>query len=104
MTDEDKIEKILNHEAAAGGTSLATVVVSYGTQRLLVWMMDGSHHVRRDNVLGWRKDTRASSSTKSSRCLTGMTCSFLRLLLVSQDPPFLDLTRHAPFVAEWLAG
>lgn len=25
--------------------------------------MDGSHHVRRDSVLGWRKDTRASSST-----------------------------------------
>lgn len=31
-------KKISNHEAAACGTSLATVVVSYGTQRL-GWMV-----------------------------------------------------------------
>lgn len=71
------------HESCHGGGGIVW------HRRTWYGWMDGSHHVRRDNVLGWRKDTRASSSaTILERCLTGMTCSFARLLLVSQDPPW----------------
>lgn len=86
------------HESCHGGGIIWHRRTWYG------WV-DGSHHVRRDNVLGWRKDTRASSSaTILERCLTGMTCSFARAALGVSGSSVV-LMRHAPlWLAGWLAG